>query len=62
MEGTPKDATFGMRLPESLRDRFKLLAEKNHHTPAQLVRRFMEQYIEEQEAQQKRPSSPPQKN
>lgn len=61
MEGMPKDAKFAMRLPESLRDRFKLLAEKNHHTPAQLVRRFMEQYIEEQEAQ-KRPSSPLSKN
>jgi predicted DNA-binding protein len=55
-----KDATFGMRLPEGLRDRFKVLAEKNHHTPAQLVRKFMEQYIEEQEAQSRR-SSPAQK-
>lgn len=61
MEGLPKDAKFTMRLPEGLRDSFRLLAEKNHHTPAQLVRRFMEQYIEEQ-AQQNRPSSSPRKN
>lgn len=61
MEGMPKDAKFAMRLPEGLRDRFKLLAEKNHHTPAQLVRKFMEQYIEEQEAQ-KRPAPSPSNN
>lgn len=54
MQSAPKDAKFELRLPGDLRDRFRALAEGNHHTPAQVVRKLMLEYIEREESKLKK--------
>lgn len=45
-----KNTKYGLRLPAHLSEGFRLHAARNHHTPAQLIRKFMEEYIAEEEA------------
>lgn len=43
------NTSFGMRANREILDKFTLLAKSKHRTPAQLVREFMESYVEGEE-------------